>query len=89
MNATLQLSTLDLLLEPLAHSFTPEAARSILAFKADERTQALIDDLAEKANQGTLSAEERAKYETIVKASNLIAVLKAKARQAIAEAEPQ
>ncbi len=45
--------------------------------------QALIDDLAEKVNQGTASDKEYAEYASIVAANNLIAVLKAKLRRTL------
>ena len=46
----------------------------------DPVAQARLANLAEKCNEGALSAEERAEYETYVTAGNFLSVLKAKAR---------
>lgn len=71
---------LERLLEPVTSSLNVEAARALLRLKADAKTQARIDKLAHKCNEGELSPLERAEYERYVTAGNLIAVLKAKAR---------
>ena len=46
------------LLEPLASCLTPEVAQQVVALRADPEVQARLDDLADKANEGRLSAEE-------------------------------
>jgi len=43
-------------------------------------SQARLDELADKNTSNTLTPEERAEYEAMVDAGNLIAVLQAKAR---------
>ena len=73
-------AVLDRFLEPVRESLTPAQARRLLEFKADEGLQAKIDELARKANNSTLSEEERAEYEAFVEAGNLIAMLQATAR---------
>jgi hypothetical protein len=78
-------SVLDRLLDPLARSLTPAAARALVDFRADADTQAHIANLAEKCNEGQLSPEERAEYETIVRAIDLIAILQSKARRLLAK----
>ena len=45
-----------------------------------------MDELAEKSTEGTLTEDERDKYETYVRAINFIGVLQAKARTVIADA---
>lgn len=70
----------DRLLEPLADCFTPDVARRIAGLRADPETQARIDELAEKANEGTLSDEEQEDYLGYVEAIDLISILQAKAR---------
>ena len=73
-------AVLDRFLEPVRESLTPAQARRLLEFKADEGLQAKIDELARKANNSTLTEEERAEYEAFVEAGNLIAMLQATAR---------
>jgi hypothetical protein len=40
-----------------------------------------IDDLRHKANEGTLSSEERDDYETLIETMDFIAILQAKSKQ--------
>ena len=73
-------SVLDRLLEPVTRCLTPESARALVELRADADAQARIAELAEKCNEGQLTAEERCEYETYVHVGNLIAILQAKAR---------
>ena len=43
--------------------------------------QARVDVLAERANEGLLTPEERAEYEAYINADDFIAILKMKARR--------
>ncbi len=58
-----------------------ESARRILEFRIDPAVQARLDVLGEKANEGTLSDDERAEYEAAIDAADDIAILKLKARR--------
>ncbi|MBX9792352.1 MAG: hypothetical protein K2Y37_25915 [Pirellulales bacterium] len=78
--ATSFYSVLDRLLEPLTECLTPEAAAQIVNFRADADVQQRLDELADGANEGTLSAAEQAEYESYVEAIDVVAVLQAKAR---------
>lgn len=84
MSQATSTAVLEKLLDPLARSFTPEMARVIAEFQADPSTQALVDDLARKCNEGELTEREKLDYEAYVRAGNLVAVLKAKAKAALA-----
>ena len=77
---------LDRLLDPVARSLTPETARALVALRADPETQARIDELADKCNEGRLTPAEREEYETAVQASTFIAILQAKARALLRKA---
>lgn len=83
---TMDKPVLERLLEPLAISFTPATARVVARFRADSATQARIDELADKCNEGQLSPTERAEYEAYVRAIDFISVLQAKARRVLAKA---
>ena len=76
---------LDRLLEPVGKALSPEAARRLVALEADPEAQARIDDLAEKANEGLLTPEEREDYQSLISAASLIAVLQSKARAMLAD----
>jgi len=79
---------LDRILEPVSASLNEEAAQKILALKADRKTQALVNKLADKCNEGELTPEERREYELYVMADHFVAVLKAKARILLARTSP-
>jgi hypothetical protein len=74
------IDVLDRLLDPVGRCLTAEVARNIADLRADPIAQARIDELADKSTAGQLSDEERAEYETYVRAIDFIAILQAKAR---------
>src|SRR4029077_3710703 len=80
-------STLDRLVEPMVRTFTPEVARSLIPLRADPELQARMDELAEKANEGRLTPEEREEYETSIRFANYLAIIQAKARRLLKSAE--
>jgi hypothetical protein len=84
MNTTADRDALDRLLDPVRECLTPEVAARIAALRADPATQVKLDDLADRHHAGTLTADELAEYEAIVRAGSLIAVLQAKARAVLA-----
>ena len=71
---------LDRLLEPVGRCLSEDAARKLTDLRADEQAQARVRELAEKCNEGTLSADERSEYESYVMASGIVAILQAKAQ---------
>lgn len=75
---------LDRLLEPVAECLTADVARRLIEVRPDPRTQARIDELAQKADLGSLSATEIAEYQGYVEAIDLVSILQAKARKILA-----
>ena len=75
---------LDKMLEPVARCFTPAVAKQIAELRADLVTQARIDELAAKCNEGELSGAEKREYGAYVEAIDLIGILQAKARTLLA-----
>lgn len=75
---------LDRILDPIGKALGPEAAQRVLALRADEDAQQRIDELADRANEGTLTPEERSEYESLIAAATVFGILQAKARAAIA-----
>ena len=61
----------------------PELARYILTRGFGEEDQARMRDLAERNQEGALSAEEREELENYVKAGHLLALLHSKARKSL------
>lgn len=75
---------LDRFLEPLADAFTPEVARVIVDLRADPETEAEVEQLRKKANEGTLTPAEVASYKDFVEAVDVISILQSKARRFLA-----
>jgi len=78
---------MDRVLDPISRCFTHEAATALVRLRADAEMQRRIDELADKCNEGHLSAEERAEYEAYVWAADLIAILQSKARVYLAKSK--
>lgn len=72
---------LEQVLDPFVDCLTPEAARKIVALRADPTTQARLDKLAERANEGLLTQEEQADYEKFRATFHMVTLLQSKARQ--------
>jgi hypothetical protein len=70
---------LDSLLDPFSRCLDAESARRVIEFRIDPAVQARVDVLADRANSGMLSEEERAEYESLINAADLISILKLKA----------
>ena len=73
-------SVLDRVLDPFTECLTPEVAERVVRLRADAGVQARVDDLADKANEGRLSDDERAEYDKYREAFHFITILQAKAR---------
>ena len=74
----------DRILDPLAECLTPEVATRILGVHLDPDIQVRAGELAVKANEGELSAEDRAEYELLIEKADLLGIFKSLARQVLA-----
>ena len=72
---------LDGLLDPLSRCLDTESARRVVELRIASPVQERIDALAERANEGELTDEERSEYEALINAADFISILKLKARQ--------
>jgi hypothetical protein len=77
------LTQLERFLDPLTHRLTPEIAREWLDFRYDPATQAHLAELADKANDGSLTDDEREEYAQYVEVGDLIGILQARARNVL------
>jgi len=68
-------------LEPILRSLPPEAARQIAQAEADEQLQQRVEDLARKANEGELTADEQREYQAYIDAGDVVATMQAVARK--------
>ncbi len=80
-----QEAILDRVLEPITNCLTPDVAAKLVALRADDQIQARVDELAEKANEGTLSKEERTEYDRYRDAFHFVTILQAKARELLSK----
>ena len=72
---------LDRFLEPMAAVLSPEVAQRIVALRASPDVQSRADELARKANEGTLTPDESTEYEEFVEAVDILSIIQAKARR--------
>ena len=76
-------TVIDRLLLPLEECLTLETAKRIVALRADSELQSQVDQLADKSNAGTLTAEERAQYGQYIQFSQFVSLLQIRAREMI------
>jgi len=63
-----------------------DKARTVVEYRADQPLQERIEQLATRCTEGELSEAERTEYEGYVRANNFVAILQAKARKLLANA---
>jgi hypothetical protein len=78
----------DRLLGPLTACLTPDVARRILDLKIEPALQARLDELADKANEGTLTPSQAEEYRVYVDAIDYIAVFKVNVRSQLNRSSP-
>jgi hypothetical protein len=75
------LPTIERLLEPLTACLTPEVAQRIVDLRLDDASLLQrLDYLRGKANEGTLTEQERLEYEGFVEGNDLVMLIKGQAR---------
>lgn len=77
-------SYLDRFLDPVTDALTPEVAQTIVDLRVDAETASRIEELRQKANDGTLTPVEDADYKDFVEAVDVISILQSKARKFLA-----
>lgn len=77
-------ATLDGLLDPLASSLDLSALRQIVEFQISPDVQARVDYLARRTNEGEITPDEDAEYESLIDGAELITILKLKAQRRLA-----
>ncbi|MFO0790663.1 MAG: hypothetical protein U0805_14500 [Pirellulales bacterium] len=78
-------SALDRFLDPVTACFTPQVAERIASVRLDPELIARIDLLAQKANEGTLTADEDSEYKDYIEGGDVLALLQAKTRRILRE----
>ncbi len=72
--------TIDQLIEPVGQCLTAEVAERLISLRANPELQREVDRLADKANRGSLTDDERAQYEQYVSFAQFVTLLQIKAR---------
>jgi len=65
---------------PIFSILTADQTKRLAELEGDPLVADRVAELAEKANEGELSAADREEYEAYIEANNLLAVLQAEAR---------
>jgi hypothetical protein len=71
---------LGLVMDSFGRSLTPEVARFLVEWKADEAAQTRYEELADKNTEGQLTPEESRELEAVVRFDSTMALLKARAQ---------
>lgn len=71
------------IIEPEKNGLSPEAARSLLELRFNDRDLVHMNELAQKNRQGLLSDAERQELESYVKVGDVLALLHLKARKSL------
>lgn len=84
MKSANEATTLDRMLSPSADSMPAEVARWFVGLHADGDLQARVDELADRNTDGIITESELEEYDEYLRACEVIGVLQAKARLALA-----
>lgn len=81
---TTTLPSIERILEPVAACLTPEVAQRIVDVRLDDPfMMQRLEFLREKANEGTLTEQERTEYEGFVEGNDLLMLIKDQARSVL------
>jgi hypothetical protein len=80
MSATSAPGLLEALAESVAACLDAASLRAMADLELDARTRERLDVLAEKANEGELTPEERAEYEGFIAANEFLGLTQLRAR---------
>ncbi|MBK5290551.1 MAG: hypothetical protein JJE04_02520 [Acidobacteriia bacterium] len=72
---------LDQLLDPFTQCLDAGSAQRVIEFGVAPAVEQRVSALAERANEGVLTEDERTDYEALINAADFIAILKLKAQR--------
>ena len=78
--------SLDLLMSPVAECMDAVSLRALAGLRANPEAAARMEWLAEHANEGSLTEDERSEYESCVMFAGFLGVLQSKARRKLNDA---
>lgn len=77
---------LSRVIEPDEADFSPEVARAFLKWKFPLADEQRVDELSLKAQEQSLSPEERAELEDYIRVADLVTILQSKSRLSLKKA---
>jgi hypothetical protein len=77
----MNVTTLDSLIAPVTDCLDTPSLRALAELRAKPEAEQRMAWLAGRANEGQLSSDERAEYESCVHFANFLGVLQSKARR--------
>lgn len=75
-----QMNAMETMLAAVADSFDTNALKALVEMRAPEEAAKRMDWLAERANEGLLTEDERHEYQSAVSFGNFLGLLQSKAR---------
>jgi hypothetical protein len=75
------MALLDQLLDPFTQCLDVESAQRVVKIGITPAVELRLNALAERANEGLLTGEDREDYEALINAADVIAILKLKAQR--------
>lgn len=77
----MNVTSLDAMMSPVAGCLDAPSLKALVNLRASPEANERIQWLAGRANEGTLTEEERGEYESCVLFANFLGVLQSKARR--------
>ncbi len=77
----MNVTSLDAMMSPVAGCLDAPSLKALVNLRASPEANERIQWLAERANEGTLTDEERSEYQSCVMFANFLGVLQSKARR--------
>ena len=81
MSNSIDSNAFDRVTDPVFKLLNRDQVTQLAGYHSDESLQQRIAQLAEKANEGELTEDERAEYEGYAHANKFVAILKVKAKR--------
>lgn len=76
-------AVLNRLIDPTADDLSPEAAQSLLRLDFHQDDHQRMAELSRKAQEGSLSSEERSQLDDYLRIADFLAILQSKARRSL------
>jgi hypothetical protein len=87
MSNTINATAFNRGIDPIIRFLTVDQARDIVRYRGDSELQRRIEELAELANEGELTAEDQAEYEGYVQANKFVAILQTQAKKLLCSSD--